>query len=277
MTRALLVLALAACGTPAPRCELPKYSAPHGAPFLWHVTKAGAPGAVILFGTIHTASTPDVAKPVWDALASAQHYASELGDKEPDKDKFIELARIPYGGKSLDGLLANDDWWALDDALHGTIHTEDLRHAKPWYAMIKLMAKVAPAPKPSMDDALTARASEHHLPIDALETWEVQLAALDAAVAPSDLADAIHARRSIRCSQDQTQAAYLASDAEALKIKLLVDSSHLISDRNTVWLPKIEAYVDATGTTFVAVGLGHLLGDGGLPTLLARAGYTVTR
>ena len=58
--RALLIVALAACGTPAPRCEMPKAAA-RGAPFLWQVTRAGQPGKVVLFGTIHTASTPDIA------------------------------------------------------------------------------------------------------------------------------------------------------------------------------------------------------------------------
>ena len=130
--------------------------------------------------------------------------------------------------------------------------------------MIKLMSAVAPAPKPSMDDALVTRAGELHLPIASLETWEAQLAALDAAVSPRDLADAIHARHAIACSQDQTQAAYLARDDAALTVKLQVDSSHLITDRNAIWIPEIEGYLAAPGTTFVAVGLGHSARAGSL-------------
>jgi uncharacterized protein YbaP (TraB family) len=39
----------------------------------------------------------------------------------------------------------------------------------------------------------------------------------------------------------------------------------------------IEAYLGAQGA-FVAVGLGHLIvGDATLPSLLERAGYTVSR
>jgi hypothetical protein len=273
--RTALIAFLVGCGAAAtPVCDLPK-SPVHGAPMMWRVSKAGVPGTLILFGTIHTASTPDVAPPVWDALAHAQHYASELGDTEPDTDKFIDLARLEHG--SLQQMLSADDWWALEDAMRGSMKSDELVHAKPWFAMIKLMAKVAPAPKPSMDEALTARAKAQKLSIVALESWDEQLSALDRAVAPKDLVDAIHARKTIACSQDQTQASYVAADEPALIVRLSVDSSHLISDRNVVWLPAIEKMMEQDGVTFVAVGVGHLLGGSGVPALLAKAGYTVAK
>jgi uncharacterized protein YbaP (TraB family) len=50
----------------------------------------------------------------------------------------------------------------------------------------------------------------------------------------------------------------------------------LLWSRNRAWLPKLEAYLAADGA-FVAVGLGHMLGDNGLPAMLAKAGYTVER
>jgi hypothetical protein len=40
--------------------------------------------------------------------------------------------------------------------------------------------------------------------------------------------------------------------------------------------PVIERYLEHGGG-FVAVGLGHLLGDDGLLAMLGRAGYRVTR
>lgn len=275
----LIVVALAAaCGAPArPRCELPRYAHAAAPPFLWTVTRAGAPGTVILFGTIHTASRPDIPAAATRALAAAQQFASELGDAEPDPEAIRALAKLPFGEKSLDQRLAVDDWWALTDAMRGTMHADELARARPWFATVQLMKKVAPAPKPSMDDALTEDARRAKLPIVALETWQVQLAALDRAITLDDLAAAIRTRAAIACSQDRTQAAYVAGDADGLVAMLQVTSSRLILDRNAAWQPAIEAFVTRPGTTFVAVGVGHLLGDGGLPQVLARAGYTVAR
>jgi uncharacterized protein YbaP (TraB family) len=50
----------------------------------------------------------------------------------------------------------------------------------------------------------------------------------------------------------------------------------LVYARNEHWLPELEAMLADRGG-FVAVGLAHLIGDRGLPELLAKAGYTVTR
>ena len=277
MRTLLLVAMIAACGSPAPRCELPKSTAPHGAPFLWTITKPGAAGTLILFGTIHTASRPDIPVAAHAALAHAARFASELGDAEPDPEAMRNLARLPFGTKTLDTQLSGDDWWALQDALHGVLHADELKRVRPWYATIQLMKKVAPAPKPSMDDALAEDAKAAHRPITALESWEVQLAALDRALTVEDLAQTIHARKTIACSQDQTQAAYVAADDAGLATILAVTGSHLISDRNAAWLPALEAFATQPGTTFVAVGVGHLLGDGGLPQMLARDGFSIAR
>ena len=47
----------------------------------------------------------------------------------------------------------------------------------------------------------------------------------------------------------------------------------ILTARNTKWLGKLQTYQNA----FVAVGLGHLLGETGLPAMLTKAGYTVER
>jgi uncharacterized protein YbaP (TraB family) len=60
---------------------------------------------------------------------------------------------------------------------------------------------------------------------------------------------------------------------------MLLDPAYgdrLLAERNRRWAPLIERYLEHGGG-FVAVGLGHLLGDGGLPAMLERAGYRVTR
>jgi uncharacterized protein YbaP (TraB family) len=49
----------------------------------------------------------------------------------------------------------------------------------------------------------------------------------------------------------------------------------LFSDRNTKWLPQIEAIAHKNENYLVIVGAGHLVGDDGVVAQLRRDGYTV--
>ena len=50
----------------------------------------------------------------------------------------------------------------------------------------------------------------------------------------------------------------------------------LIAQRNEAWAEAIDAMMDGSGTVFIAVGAGHLPGDGGLIEMLRDRGRTVT-
>ncbi|MDQ9169118.1 TraB/GumN family protein [Oxalobacteraceae bacterium R-40] len=51
----------------------------------------------------------------------------------------------------------------------------------------------------------------------------------------------------------------------------------LLDLRNVEMASKIDTLLERNGTSFVAVGLLHLIGDKGLPELLRRRGYTVQK
>jgi len=270
----LAAMAAVACGPKPPVCGVVARMEPHGAPFLWRVQRDGGP-VLWLYGTFHNgrARVPEAAKV---ALEAAAQFASELGDSEIDADKLRDLARIE-SGKGLDQLLATDDWWDLRDALQGVVKEDALKRARPWFAMSQLTATMAPSPRPTMDVALAKRARERGIPVDALESWEDQLVALDAAVKIPDLQQAIRARKTMRCSIEGMLGAYAAGDLEAMGRLLGVEQSEtLLAARNRRWMPKLEQYLAAKGA-FVAVGVSHLAGAQGLPAMLERAGYGVER
>jgi uncharacterized protein YbaP (TraB family) len=271
---ALAALALAACGASRPACEIAAAHEPHGAPFLWRVQRGEGP-VLWLYGTFHNghARVPPAAHA---ALESAAHFASELGDTDPDPEQLRERARLPRG-KGLDALLPAGDWWDLRDALRGVVAEDVLARARPWFAMTQLTSVMAPSPRLTMDVALAQRARERKIPVDALETWEQQLTALDAAVTLADLQQAIHERKTMRCSIERLLTAYAAGDLDAMGQLLgVAQSETLLAARNRRWLPALERYLAARGA-FVAVGVSHLAGAQGLPAMLARAGYTVER
>ena len=274
MRLVLLVCLLAACGAAKPQCPLVEPATP-GAPFLWKAEKGGT--VVWLYGTIHDAGLDAVPKSARDAFEASPRLISELGEATPDPDVLRKHARIA-SGNGIDQLLPTDDWWELRDALLGKVKEDELRRAKPWYAMSLLTNHLGPTKGPSMDTQFAERAGELGKPVEALEDWEEQLAALDTAVGISDLQEAIHARKTMRCDLAKLINAYRASDTPTMEALLLPQRTRdmLLTPRNKKWLPAIEASF-AQGGAFVAVGLGHMLGNDGLVAMLQRAGYTVER
>lgn len=270
----LVLLVVASCGGKQ-HCPVAPPTTTKGPPFLWRVQKGD--DVVWLYGTIHDAGLDAVPQSALDALDASPRLVSELGDQEPDRDELREHARIK-SGPGIDQQLSSDDWYDLRDALIGKVKEDDLRRAKPWYAMSLLTTYLGPSPGPSMDVQLAERAQDREQPIEHLETWLDQLTALEAAVDIEDLAEAIHARATMKCDLGRLRSSYEAGDIEVMTALLVVPKTEatMLTGRNQKWLPTIEGYF-ASGGAFIAVGLGHLLGDNGLVALLQRAGYTVER
>lgn len=269
----VFVVVLAACAS-KPACPVAPTPATPGPPFLWKVQ--GKPGVVWLYGTIHSAGIDAVPSVALDALAASKRVATELGNEQPDEELFRTYAWNRHG-QGLEYQLPESEWDELREALRGKVKEHDLRRAQPWWAMSQLTRAAGPTGK-SMDDLLVKRAEERDLPVDALETWDAQLKVMSKAVTLADLRETIHARKLLHCGHARLHASYEAGNTEAMTA-LLVRPSHaekMLYVRNRAWLPALEKYLAADGA-FVAVGLGHLLGEQGLPALLAKAGYVVTR
>jgi uncharacterized protein YbaP (TraB family) len=272
----LALTILVGCASTPPPCPVAPAVTP-GPPFLWRVEKQGGGPTVWLFGTIHDAGLDAVPRAARDALATSTRFASELGDNEPDdRDKLRELMRIK-SGPGLDQLLPRDDWWDLRDALRDVIREDELRRVRPWYALILLNRRSAPKVV-SMDIELAKLARERKLDVDGLETWDAQIAALDSVVTGTDVQQALRARGGMRCEYVGLGAAYASGDLATMERLLVVarTAEPILYARNRAWLPGIERYL-ASGGAFIAVGLGHLIGEPGLPSVLARAGYVVER
>jgi uncharacterized protein YbaP (TraB family) len=270
---AAIVVALVACGARKPACPSALPATP-GPAFLWKAHKDGT--TVWLYGTIHDAGIEAVPRAALDAFAQAPRLVTELGDAQPDPDVFRRYARNT--GKGIDQLLPSDDWYDLRDALLGKVKEDELRRAKPWYAMSMLTTHLAPTPGPSMDVQLVERARSADKPIAAFETWEEQLRELDRTVGLSDLQEAIHARKAMKCDLARLVDAYRAGDTATMQALLVIPRTEqtLLAPRNKQWLPLLEQQF-SQGGAFVAVGLGHLLGDHSLVAMLERAGYSVER
>lgn len=139
-----------------------------------------------------------------------------------------------------------------------------------------------------VETRLTAAFVAAGKPVDGLERARDQLTlfdALDPALQDAMLARAISRSESARERTRQLVRAWasgnvsaIGSAAENELAELPALQATLIGGRNVAWADRLTAHArQASGTTLVAVGAGHLAGDASLERLLAERGFTVRR
>ena len=259
-------------------------------PFVWEVTKRGKTSH--LFGTIHVGISLDEALPprMQDALSNARVVMLEIDPRTVDPQRLLSAARLPEGKHQEDFYPARV-WHDLVNALNENMTSAMLRQLRPWFTMILLVqATVAKMhgehPPEGMDVTIFQMASDMEQPVRALETVDTQVAAL-ASVPDETIARIV--TRSL--AQDGTTElarlldAYSSADVERVEAITFDEEdmarapdffAAMFDRRNDAWMGPLREELDR-GDAFVAVGLGHLLGDRGLLARLDRAGYSIRR
>lgn len=274
-------LALTSCTDADPARERPAPS-----PALWHVTGPdGAEGW--LLGTVH--ALPEGA--AWETPLLDEQLAkadlllveiAELGDTTGASSAFEDAAYSP----GLPPLLARVDP-ARRDAVAGLLAAagrdeSDFAEVETWAAAIMLsgLERVGD-PALGVDRALLRRGPR----AEGLENHRSQLAIFDR-LSPADQVDLLVAVAHEAAARDGEQALedWIRGDVPALERRAVAGMmgdaqlrEALMDGRNRAWMARITAAMAEGRRPFVAVGAGHMLGEGGLPALLAASGYTVTR
>lgn len=277
----LSALALASCAVEEPAQDWPAPS-----PALWHVTGPdGAEGW--LFGTVH--ALPEGAEwqtPLADqALAQAGVLVVEVADLADGQAAAAALAERATN-PALPPLLqrvAPDERAPVARLLEqASLSEADFRRTETWAAALQLAAtRRLGDPARGVDRALLARG----MPVRGLESFNAQFDIFDR-LPPTDQADLLVAvARELETAEPAADlTAWLTGDLATLERRafagLLGDAdlrAALLDDRNRAWITQVAALLDAGRKPFVAVGAVHMLGETGLPALLAARGYTVTR
>lgn len=240
-----------------------------------------------LFGTIHVGAQPSVI-PAWvlARLDAAPAFAMETDTSDPALARALDRT----DGRSLDAELGADTWAKLEAAV-GTAIAGRLRSMKVSAALVVLDMRGIARTEP-MDPFLLARAQQGKKEIVYLEPALKQLALLDRWMDARSLRAALDAPDLQRAGTVKMLNAYAAGDTDALAAlfrdttmmakagwtpaEMAQYTKDLLDDRNASWVPALDAMV-AKGDGFVAVGAGHLVGPAGVPSLLARDGFTVER
>lgn len=263
-------------------------------PALWI---ARAPTATVyLFGTIHILPQADSGAWLGPALQRALAASTELWTEADISDLRASVGAIRryglYPAHSTASLLP-PDYRArfLRQIAQTQVPAALVAQARPWLAEILLNGAAMQHAGPvtlGAESTLLAYARAHHMMRATFETLDqqfamladmpesAQLASLEQQIDEFDQTGPIFAR---------LLSAWGAGDEAALDKLTNGDMrardphvwTELILRRNERFAQKIGERLQGSGTAFVAVGAAHLCGLTGVPALLQREGYTVTR
>lgn len=254
-----------------------------------------------LFGTVHVGASSfyPLAPEVSQALSQSSELVLELDTRADAAYAQAVRAHGSYRhGEHIAHHIAPTTLARLTDALHALgITVASVAHLKPWLIANILMGlelqRSGFERAQGNEFVLLAHAQAHGTSVTELESADYQLALFDtlsAAQAESylleslaQLADGTSLRKA-----KATIAAWASGDTAALDT-LMADAvggatvtaeftrRMLLGRRNPEMATRIAEIMQEGKTTFVGVGLLHLLGVDGLPHLLSQRGYQVER
>lgn len=272
------LFALALCTTPA-----------LAEPAMWKVSDADS--SIYLFGSIHLLVRPvEWRTPEFDAqLKAADHVYFEIVFNE---ETYATIGRMMLvegrlrDGRRLWDLLTPDQATTLEDAIVGAgLDPATFDYMQPWMAEVMLSGGLVQGAQVGVELQVDAEVEPERK--RGLETAAEQMgffAAVDEAdqitnlIGTAEQLAAIDGRKMI---EDLTDA-WAAGDTDALDALNRTELGGgdprfetLITDRNERWVGQLEKLLADNDESLVIVGAGHLVGEGGVPELLKKAGYTV--
>lgn len=267
-------------------------TAPFERGVLWRVDHPGVAPSY-LYGTLHHDDERVLAlpAPVRGAFDGSRKLALEMLNDEDSIRAFRAsmVSREPL----LPGLAGEDVYPRLDELLgeHG-IPRDARRHLKPWAALLVLL-QPRDSPGIILDNLLRMEAVERGMAVAQLETIEEQIAAFAGMPPATQRILLRHALARYWVIQDAVRPsihAYLDRDLGALwRINSDVMEGGASVDRENaqfleaVLFSRSERFAGRLapllreGGAFAAMGALHLFGDRGVPSLLKKQGFRVTR
>ncbi|MCW3848945.1 TraB/GumN family protein [Sphingomonas sp. LB-2] len=282
------LLALAACGSPAPAP-----AAKDADPALWVVKDDDT--TIYLFGTIH-ALKPGLSwfdEGVKQAFDKSDSLVLELV-LPPDAELQALVGEIGFtpGQPPLSAQLPAGEAMKMQAALAAAGQPRDgLDAMEPWLAAVMLAnlpsQQAGYEQKDGAEAVLTAAAKAAGKPVEGLETAREQFGYFDRLSPGAQralLVETIDGLPKGAETLDQIVARWRAGDADGIAKLInedLADSPELaealLVNRNRHWADWIAGRMKTPGTVFVAVGAGHLAGGQSVLAELSRRGFSVTR
>jgi uncharacterized protein YbaP (TraB family) len=268
---------------------------PAGAePALWEVT--GGESTVWLFGSVHL--LPEGGFTIGDALADAldgaERVCLEIDTAAADEASTaaVTLARaVDPGGRDLFELLGEDAERVREAAEDAEMPLEALAMFEPWFAGLTVSVMALQAHgydvQHGVEQIIQAEARDAGKESCGLETLDGQLGLLDdlpGALQNEILLQALEEAGEIESLIEPMLDAWRRGDEAGLERSLEDDfegypelADALIYDRNARWADQVSEMLGGDEQVLVVVGAMHLVGERGLPALLADRGFRVAK
>ena len=263
--------------------------------FFWKATGMG--GVVYLAGSIHML-TPDV-YPLSPALEAA-FKESDLLVEEVDMAEMLGagsqlnvLTRGMLPGDSTLQLVVSPATYALvTKTVAGLgLPIEPLAKFKPWMLALTLeglqLMKVGFDPDLGLDRHFFDLARMGGKLIQGLETTDYQISRFDEMTMNQQdhlLAETLKALETEQASVGKLTRSWKTGDVAEVEKIVLADLKNdpqlyqrLLVERNSNWLPKLEALFTRKSPAFVVVGAAHLVGPDGVVAMLKAKGSSVVQ
>jgi uncharacterized protein len=261
-------------------------------PALWVVKDEDT--TIYLFGTVH------ILKPglgwfdegVKEAFDKSDRLVLEMVEPPQAETQalFMKMA-MDQSGKTLRSKMTEGDRAIYEGALTKIgLPVEGLDPFDPWAAAVTIqvlaMQKKGFDANSGAEKQLSAAAKASNKPIGGVETMEYQLGVFDSMSEAEQIKFLIEGAKVIddaEATMDRMVNLWAAPDPEGLA-KLMNEGMTspalyyaLLTKRNANWAKWISEQMAKPGTTFMAVGAGHLSGATSVPALLPAYGLSAER
>lgn len=283
---ALAALACCAAGTPA-----------LAQPALWVVRDADS--TIYILGTIHLLK-PDTQ---WrtEKLDAALNESTSVWLELPttnaaamQSEMMVLVSR--YGlapAERLSKKLTRDELKTLDEAARlAGLSANQLEVFRPWFAALTIstaaMTHAGYDPASGVDSKIEGIFRERNITPNGFETAEQQIKVF-AGMTPDQelryLRETMEEYKDAPVELDKMVTQWTTADLAGMEEMFVTEMKTeepdlyeaLLVTRNAHWVPQIENMLQGSGTTFIAVGAGHLIGPESVLAMLAARGIMAER
>ncbi len=251
---------------------------------------------IYLFGTIHLLRPglgwfDEAVKDAFDASDELKVEVVLPANPAPLAQAFTAAGTYPEG-VTLQSRMTEEQRTAYLAAITPTgIPPEAIDSLEPWFSGLQLAlaiyAQMGFQPGAGAEAVLKAAAGAAGKPISGFETVEQQIGFLDSTPESEQIAGLIQffeRGREMPAYVERLLESWTSGSPEAtaaIMNEAMATSPEtariLLTDRNRRWADTLQARMDQPGTVFVAVGAGHLAGEGSVQQFLAERGLTAER